>query len=284
MMPGDPIELITGERVPESRIQEFRERLGLDKPLHIQYINWLRKAVNGDFGISIRTKRPVMDILRNRIPLSVRLNVTALLVQLSIGVPLGLIAAYKKDGFVDRMLMSLASLLQSMPSYWLAMLMIMLFAATLRWLPLNGSGTWQHMVLPVASISLGGIGGTLRMTKTEVLEVFRERFVTTAYAKGLRNKVVVVKHVLRNSMILVVISILMSIPWLISGSIIIENIFQMPGMGSILTQSISTQDFPVVQACILIISILTVVCNILSDIIAAALDPRIRIGITGGDR
>ena len=282
LMPGDPVELITGERVSEERRQEFRVRLGLDQPPHIQYINWLRRAVNLDFGTSIRTRRPVMDILEHRIPLSVRLAGLAMAAQLVIGVPLGLIAAYKKDGAVDRGLISLASLLQAMPNFWVAMILIIIFGAILQWLPLNGSDTWRHFILPVTALSLGGIGGTLRMTRAEVLEVFREKYITTAYAKGLREKVVIIKHVLRNSLILVMITIFMSLPWIISGSIIIENVFQIPGMGSILTQSILSQDFPVIQASILIIAVLTVLCNIASDIVAAALDPRIRIEITGG--
>ena len=283
MMPGDPVEIITGERVSEMRKNEIRESLGLDKPLHIQYFNWLGKALRMDFVKSIITKLSVMQSLKNRIPLTLWISGTAMIIELLIAVPLGLFAAYKKDSIADRILMALSSFLQSVPSFWIAMLLILLFGKFLHILPLNGYGTWRHYVLPVTSMSIGGIAGIMRMTKAEVLEVFRERYVQTAYAKGLPEKRVIIRHVLRNSLVLVVVMVFMSLPWIISGSVIIENIFVIPGMGSMMTQAISKQDFPVVQACVLIITVMTVLCNIGSDILSALLDPRIRIEISGGD-
>lgn len=162
------------------------------------------------------------------------------------------------------------------------MLLILCFAARLKWFPLNGYGTPAHLVLPVLAIVLNGIASTIRMTKVEVLEICEEKFVLTAYAKGLRRKSVIIRHVLRNSLILVVVMSFMSIPWIISGSIIVENVFVIPGMGTLLTEAIIYQDFPVVQASVLLIASLVIICNILSDIITAMLDPRIRIEITGG--
>jgi peptide/nickel transport system permease protein len=162
------------------------------------------------------------------------------------------------------------------------MLLILLFSVKLGWLPLNGYQTNAHYVLPIAAIVLNDAANTIRMTKAEVLEVYQEKFVLTAYAKGLKNRAVVIRHVLRNSLILVVVTSFMSIPWIICGSIIIENIFVIPGLGTLLTESIINQDFPVVQAIVLLVTALTIVCNILSDIITALLDPRIRIEIAGG--
>jgi len=284
MMPGDPLETMAGQRVAPERKAELRHELGLDRPLHEQYLSWMRSVLQLDFGKSIATKLPVMQSLRHRIPITVNLALWALAVQLLIAVPLGLLAAYRKDSVLDRCLMGAASFLQSVPNFWLAMLLILFFGASLQWLPLNGYGSWRHNILPVISIAAGSIAGTLRMTKAEVLEVFREKFVLTAYAKGLPGRLVIVRHVLRNSLILVTVMVFMTLPWLISGSVIIEQIFVIPGMGSLLTKAISAKDFPIVQACILIITVLTVIANLLSDLLLALLDPRIRIEIAGGSR
>lgn len=284
LMPGDPVEILTGERVSAERKDEIRHSLGLDRPLPVQYVSWLGKAVRLDLGNSLITKLSVKDSILHRLPVTLRISGCALLVELIVAVPLGLLAAYKKDSIFDRCLMAAASFFQAVPNFWLAMLLILLFGASLQWLPLNGYGTARHYVLPVTAIALTGMASILRMTKAEVLEMFREKFVETAYAKGLAQRQVIVRHVLRNSLILVTVMIFMSLPWIISGSVIIENIFIIPGMGSLLTKAISNQDFPVVQACVLIITLLTVVCNLASDLITALLDPRIRIEIGGGSK
>ena len=284
MMPGDPVDVMAGKRVSEERKEELRVELGLDQPLHIQYVNWMEKTLKLDFGRSIITKKPVMQSLQNRLPVTLKLSGGAMMVELLLAVPLGLLAAYKKDSFLDRFLMGAASFMQSVPDFWFAMMMILLFGATLGVLPLNGTGSWQHYIMPILSMSLAGVCSTLRITKTEVLEVFHEKYVQTAFAKGLKRRTVVIKHVLRNSLILVVVMFFMSLPWIISGSVIIENIFVIPGIGSLLTKSILQQDFPVVQACILIVSVLTVLCNLASDIVVAMLDPRVRFEISGGEK
>lgn len=154
----------------------------------------------------------------------------------------------------------------------------------LKWFPLSGYETSKHYILPIASGVLGSVAGTIRLTKTEVLDVLNEKYVITAYAKGLPKRSVLIKHVLRNALILITVLVFMSIPWLISGAVITERIFAIPGMGSLMINSIILQDYAVVQGCVLIISILTVICNIISDIIIGLLDPRIRISISGGDR
>ena len=189
----------------------------------------------------------------------------------------------KKDGFFDRFTVNFSLLLTAVPSFWLAALFILLFSVKLGVLPISGYANPENWVLPIAVTVLTGMGGTLRITKTEVLEVFNEKYVTTAYAKGLPKKTVLIKHVLRNSLILVTTLVFMSIPWLISGAVIIEKIFGLPGMGNLLLNSIIVQDMPVVQAVLLLIAILTVICNLLSDIIMGILDPRIRLSLSGGD-
>ena len=180
--------------------------------------------------------------------------------------------------------MALSLFFAAIPSFWTAVMLILVFAVTLNLLPISGFDSAKSFVLPVASMVLGSVASTLRMTKSEVLDVLREKYVLTAYAKGLSRRTVLVKHVLRNALILVVTLVLMNIPWLISGAVIIENIFVIPGMGALLTNSILNQDFAVVQAIVLLIAVLTVICNLLSDIINAILDPRIRASYGGGER
>ena len=280
MMPGDPVDILAGPRVSQERKEEIRAIYGLDQPLTEQYLMWVKRLFHGDFGTSISTKQNIGSTLGQRIPLTLKLSGLALFFELLLGVPLGLLAAYKKDSLLDRFLMWFSSILQAVPGFWLAMAMVLVFSVSLKILPLNGFETPNHFVLPVATMVLGGMTGLIRLTKSEVLEVSREKYVLTAYAKGLSDRQVALRHVLRNSLITVVVLLLMDIPWLISGSIIIENVFVIPGMGNYLTNAIIKQDFPVIQACVLIISILTVVCNLLSDLVTAALDPRIRIEMT----
>lgn len=283
LMPGNPIDLMTDRKVSEEHKNTLKVKYGLHLPLHQQYFNWIRNALQGNFGESIRTKMSVNQMFKQRIPVTLKLCGTALLIEMLIGIPIGLLAAYKRDSFFDRFVISSSLFFTAIPSFWLSVLLILIFGVTLKILPLSGFESARNFILPITAMVLGGIASTIRMTKTEVLDVLNEKFVLTAYAKGLPRKQVMVKHVLYNSLILVIIILFLSIPWIISGAVIIESIFVIPGMGGLMTQSIINQDFMVVQACVLVISVLTVVCNLLCDIITAMLDPRIRISM-GGDR
>ena len=283
LMPGDPIDLMVDRKVPKAKREAMRVEYGLDKPLPEQYIRWANNILHGDLGTSIRTKMPVKDLFGARLPATLKLTGISLLLQLLIALPLGLLAAYKKDGFFDRLIMSISLFFAAIPSFWTAVMLILVFSVTMKMLPISGFEGAQYYILPVASMVLGSIASTIRMTKTEVLDVLREKYVLTAYAKGLTRRTVLVRHVLRNALILVVTLVLMNIPWLISGAVIIENIFVIPGMGALLTNSILNQDFAVVQAIVFLIAILTVICNLLSDIINAILDPRIQASYGGGD-
>ena len=283
MMPGNPIDIVTDSKVSPEKKAEIAHELGYDLPFLVQYKNWLVKAVHLDFGNSLRYKNPVWDMMAARIPYSLKLCGLSMILELLIALPIGLICAVKKDSFFDRFTVNFSLLLSSIPSFWLGALAILLFAVKLDLVPISGYSTWQNYLMPVITMAIGGVGGTLRITKTEVLDVINEKYVTTAYAKGLPKRVVLVKHVLRNSLILVTTLVFMSIPWLISGAVITEKIFGFPGMGNLLLNSIVQQDIPVVQAVLLIIAILTVVCNLISDLIMGLLDPRIRQTLSGGD-
>lgn len=284
LMPGDPIDLLTDRKVSEEIKDKLRAQYGLDLPPVQRYINWITDAFHGDFGTSIRSKLPVNTMFKQRLPATIKLTGTSLLIEILIAVPIGLLAAYKKDGFFDRLMMSISLFFAALPAFWVAVLLILLFGVTLRLLPLSGFETARHYILPVTAMVLGGIATTIRMTKTEVLDVLREKYVLTAYAKGLPKRKVLVRHVLRNALILVTIMVFLNIPWVISGAVIIENIFVIPGMGKMLTEAILNQDFPVVQACVLLLSVLTVLCNLICDVITAILDPRIRMSLGGSGK
>lgn len=285
LMPGDPVTLMAGPLVKIENLEGLRSQYGLDRPLLVQYFDWLTRIIfKADFGISYKYRIDVWSLLKNCIPISLKLTVTTLLISTSVAIPLGLICAYKKDSWFDRITVNTTLIFTAIPSFWLAVLLMLTFAVKLKWFPLSGFESWKNYVLPVTTGVIGGLASTIRLTKSEALDVLREKYVTTAYAKGLNNKAVLIKHVLRNSLIVITVNIFMSLPWLISGYIIIERIFGIPGMGSLMINSIIQQDFNVVQACILIITVLTIVCNILSDIVLGFLDPRIRISVTGGEK
>lgn len=283
MMPGDPVDMIVDRKVSEERKAEIAHEMGYDQPFFTQYKNWVKDVAHGDFGTSARYKEDVWSLMKQRIPYSLTLCVWSLILELAIAMPLGLLCAIKKDKLFDRFTVNFSLLLTAIPDFWLAALFILFFAVKLGVLPISGYSSWENWVMPIAVTVLTGMGGTLRITKSEVLDVINEKYVTTAYAKGLPKRTVMIKHVLRNSLILVTTLVFMSIPWLISGAVITEKIFGLPGMGNLLLNSILVQDIPVVQAVLFLIAILTVICNLLSDIIMGVLDPRIRLSLSGGD-
>lgn len=283
MLPGDPVDMVVDRKVSAERKAEIAHELGYDQPFMTQYFNWAKNTLHGDFGTSIRYRSAVWDLMKARIPYSLKLCGISLILELVIALPLGLLCAMKKDGFFDRFTVNFSLFLTAIPSFWLGALMILILAVQLKLVPISGYEHWQNYIMPVLTMVLGGVGGTLRITKTEVLDVINEKYVTTAYAKGLPKRTVMIKHVLRNSLILVTTLVFMSIPWLISGAVITERIFGFPGMGNLLLNSIIVQDITVVQAVLLLIAILTVICNLISDVLMGILDPRIRLSLAGGD-
>ena len=283
MLPGDPVDMVVDRKVSAERKAEIAHEMGYDQPFMTQYFNWAKNTLHGDFGTSIRYRSAVWDLMKARIPYSLKLCGISLILELVIALPLGLLCAIKKDGFFDRFTVNFSLFLTAIPSFWLGALMILILAVQLKLVPISGYEHWQNYIMPVLTMVLGGAGGTLRITKTEVLDVINEKYVTTAYAKGLPKRTVMIKHVLRNSLILVTTLVFMSIPWLISGAVITERIFGFPGMGNLLLNSIIVQDITVVQAVLLLIAILTVICNLISDVLMGILDPRIRLSLAGGD-
>jgi len=282
MMPGDPMDNLVSEQVSDEKKAELRVEWGLDRPWYVQYIKWAGRVLKGDLGQSLSTNLNILDSLKTRMPISIRLCGVAMLCQLVLSVPLGLIAAYRQGGWFDRFIMGYSMVTAAIPTFWIGMVLILIFGIAFSVLPVSGYASWQNYVLPVTAMVLGGVSSNIRLTRSEVLGVIREKYVVTAYAKGLSERRVMYGHVLRNALILVVVSTFMSLPWIVAGAVVMEKVFAMPGMGAWMVDAVIATDFPVVQACLLVISILVVVSNLLGDICSALLDPRIRASISGG--
>ena len=277
MMPGNPIDLMVGPRVSPEQIAEMKARWGLDKPIPIQYLYWLWNVLHGDFGMSITTKQQVSFLIMQRLPFTLMLTGAAILVEYLCAVPLGLLAAVRKDKFFDKTMTIIMVILWSMPPFWLGILFMIAFAINIPIFPISGYSGFISLVLPALTLALPSMAQTYRLTRSEVLDVMDEKYVETAYAKGLGEKHILVKHILRNALIPITVTFFLSLPWLIGGSVVVENVFAWPGMGQLLWKCIAKQDFPVVQGIVFIIAVLTVICNLIGDIIAGMLDPRIRL-------
>ena len=276
-MPGDPVELMTSPRVSQAKVAEIRARWGLDQPPVVQYFYWLGNVLTGNFGVSITTGQAVTYLIAQRLPYTLMLTGVAIVVEYAIAIPLGLFAAVHKDGPFDRAMNVIMVVLWSMPGFWLGVLLIMLFSIRLGALPISGYSGPVSMILPVLTLALPNLAQTFRITRSEVLDVLDARYVKTATAKGLLRDKVLVRHVLRNALIPVTVTFFLSLPWLIGGAVVVENVFAWPGMGQLLWTGIQKQDFPIVQGIVFVISILTVICNLIGDVVSGLLDPRIRL-------
>src|SRR6056297_1939627 len=271
-MPGDPIQLIAGDRADPQKILELRIKFGLDKPLYIQYFKWLLNALRGDFGLSILASQPVSVLIMSRLKYTLMLSGIAVLLQYILAIPIALLAAFKKNSLLDKFTVYSTLILWSTPQFWLGILLILLFAVKIPIFPISGYSGPLSLVLPVATILLTNMASGIRITRSEIVDILNEKYVITAYAKGLNEKVILIKHVLRNALIPTTVMFFLSIPWIIGGSVIVEKIFAYPGMGYLLWTSITKQDYPVVQGIVLIIALLTVVSNTLGDVVVAYLD------------
>ncbi len=276
-MPGNPIDLMVDTRVSPERVAELKAQWGLDEPPIVQYFVWLGNILQGDFGMSVSMKQNVSDLILQRLPYTLMLTGAALLIEYLIAIPLGLWAAVKKDKAVDKSLTVGTIVLWSMPQFWLGVLFMLIFAIWLGVLPLSGWSGPSSLILPALTLALPTLAQIFRLTRSEVLDVMRERYVMTARAKGIEGRRVLIRHVLRNALIPVTVMFFLSLPWLIGGAVVVENVFAWPGMGQMLWRAISKQDFMVVQGVIFVITVLTVICNLIGDIISGILDPRIRL-------
>lgn len=276
-MPGDAVELMVDPRVPQSKVEEIKADWGLDKPPVVQYFYWLGNILTGDFGTSITTGQTVSFLILQRLPYTLMLTGVGILIQYLLAIPLGLVASVYKNGIFDKSSNIIMVVLWSMPGFWLGILLIIIFSINMGILPISGYSGAASLILPAFTLALPSMAQIFRLTRSEVLDAMEEKHVETAVAKGLTSKRVLIKHVLRNALIPVTVTFFLSLPWLIGGSVVVESVFAWPGMGQLLWNGISKQDFPVVQGIVFVIAVLTVICNLIGDIISGILDPRIRL-------
>jgi len=273
---GDPVGLMLGPEVQAAEREALRRQWGLDAPLHIQYIRFLSRAIRGDFGNSILAGVPAMDLVLERLPATIQLALFALAFAAAAGIPLGVVCALKHNSFVDYVGMALTLLGQSLPSFWLGILFIMVLGLKLRLLPISGRGSLLHLVMPGVTLGCGLAASFARLTRTSMLEVLGADYVRTARSKGLTERMVTVRHEVRNALIPVVTVMGMSLAGLLSGAVVTEQIFAWPGIGRLAINAIYQRDFPVIQADVLFVSVVVVAANFAVDMLYTVLDPRIR--------
>lgn len=273
---GDPAALMVPTEASQEQYAAMREQLGLNEALPLQYLRFITAAVRGDFGSSIRADQPALGLVTERLPATALLAGTALVLAVSVALPAGVLIARRRHRVTTSVVTVLALVGQSAPVFWVGVMLILLFAVTLRWLPSGGSGTLAHLLLPAVTLALPSMARTTRMVRSGILEVQAEDFVRTARAKGLSERTILRGHVLRNMLLPVVTVIGLDIGVLIGGAVITETVFGWPGVGRLVLQAIQTRDFPVVQAAVFVIASSYVVINLAIDALYAYLDPRIR--------
>jgi peptide/nickel transport system permease protein len=278
LIPGDPVDIMLGESAVAAQKEELRRELKLDRPVAVQYAEYLRGLATGDLGVSFRSREPVAREILSRFPSTLLLAAASILVAMLIAFPLGVLSAMRQHTFVDHLSAFIAMLGLSMPNFWLGPLLILVFSIRLGLFPVAGSGTAMHLVLPALTMGMGMAAILMRMLRSSLLDEIRQEYVRAASAKGLSRRSAVLRHALRNSMIPVLTVLGLQFGALLSGSIITETIFSWPGIGRLTVQAIDARDYPLVQGCVLFIALCTVAVNLATDLLYSRLDPRIRHG------
>ncbi|MBU0969339.1 MAG: ABC transporter permease [Proteobacteria bacterium] len=276
MLPGDPAQVLAGQMASPEDVEIIRVQMGLDQPLHIQYSTFLNRLLHLDLGVSARTQNPVMEEVWARLPNTILLAMSAIIIACALGIPAGIIAAVRPYTWVDY-LVTIASLVGiSMPVFWLGIMLMILFSITLQWLPAGGIGTWQHMVLPSITLAAFVVAFIARMTRSSMLEVLSQDYVITARSKGLKEKWVIIKHALKNALIPIITVVGLQFGLLLGGAVLTETVFAWPGLGRLIVDSILARDYAMIQGSILIFGLLYTLVNLMVDLIYALVDPRIR--------
>ena len=294
LAPGDPMDMYLEpqrqRQVDLEVIELLRKKYGLDQPVHVQYVTWLKNVAQGDFGESFRHRRPVKDMLVEAVPYTLQLTVLAIILDALIGITIGIISAVRQYSKLDKTITIGSLIIYAIPSFWLALMLIMVFSVNLGWFPTSQTRSMNyedltaigkmldrawHLVLPVFVMGIAGAAGTARYMRNKLLEVLNEEYIMAARARGFRERTVIVKHALRNAMIPIVTIYGMSLPFLLGGATIIETIFAWPGMGRLTVGAVGGRDYPIIMATVMIAAVLTVLGNLLADITYAAVDPRV---------
>jgi peptide/nickel transport system permease protein len=274
---GDPASVLVPLNTTREDMDRFRQQMGLDRPVPIQYLDFLSRAVQGDFGQSFRHRTSAMQLVLDRVPATLRLSAVALGFALLIAIPLGTLAAVNHRRPLDTLSRLIALLGQSLPSFWLGIVLILVFAVFLRWLPSSGSEGWQSLVLPGITVGLASAATLARLLRSSLLEVLRTDYVRTAYAKGLNSTTVMLRHAFKNAALPVLSYLAIQVTFVLSNAVVVESIFAYPGMGRLAVEAIATRDVPVIQAFVTLAAVVVVLINIFVDLAYTRLDPRIRL-------
>jgi peptide/nickel transport system permease protein len=284
--PGDPAELILAQSgeyaVDRETVAELRRAWGLDLALPIQYGRWLAHVVSGDFGRSFATSRPVNELIGERLPATLQLTAGALLLAVVVSLPLGILSAVRAGGWLDGLCRLVALAGVSLPGFWLGLLLVWTFSIRLGWLPAIGSGTARHLILPTIALAAGVAATQTRLIRASLLEVLAQPYVDTARAKGLAERLVIVRHALRNALIPSVTALALSVGGLLGGAAVVETVFAYPGLGKLAVDAIGSRDYPVIQAYAILMTLVFVGSSLLVDTVYGLLDPRIRLGRPAG--
>ena len=285
LTPGDPVTAILGSNYTQEQYDMQEKAMGLDKPFLVQFANYVRNIVTRfDFGTSYQSRQNVGAEIAKRLPTTLSLGILGVLVTAVIGIPLGIVAATHQNSIFDYIVTVISMFFASMPNFWMALMMIIIFSLNLRWVPATGLATWKAWILPVLSLGLSPVASVTRMTRSSMLEVIRQDYIRTARAKGLEEGTVIRRHALKNALINVVTVIGMQMSMIMGGSVIVESIFAIPGLGTYMMQGINTKDYPVVQGCVLIIAMAVCVMNLLVDLVYGFIDPRVMAQYTAGSK
>lgn len=281
LTPGDPARLALqrelGRQPTAAETVAARAQMGLDDPAPVRYVRWLGDALTGDLGTSYRTGLPVLESLTDRFPTTLQIAGGGMLLAVAIAIPLGILAAVYRRGPVDHISRVLALLGASMPSYWVAYLLILLLSVRLGWLPVAGSETWKHAIMPALTLGIGGSASLMRLTRAEMLDTLNQDYIRTARAKGLRSSTLHVRHALRNTMIPITTVLGMRLAGMLGGAVIVETIFSWPGIGKLVVDAIFDRDYPMIQGFVIFMGTVFLLINLLVDLGYGLIDPRIRL-------
>ena len=276
LVPGDPVEVMLGESASAADRDALRADLGLNQPLINQFGGYLSKLAHGDFGTSIHSKTPIIEMIKTRYPATLKLALVSLIIGLVIGVPMGIYAALKAGHWQDFVVTIISVRFSAMPAFWLGPMLMLLFAVWLGWLPVSGMDAPTSIILPAVTLGFGLSAILTRMTRTSLLEVLNDDYIRTARAKGLSEKTVIIRHALRAALLPIITIVGLQMGSLLAGTVITETIFSWDGIGRLLVESIEKRDYPVTQACVLVVALSYVLVNLLTDILYRIADPRIR--------
>ncbi|MGI4745575.1 MAG: ABC transporter permease [Janthinobacterium lividum] len=275
-MPGDPARLMAGPQATTPAVDAMRARLGLDQPLPVQYFAFLAHALHGDFGISLASKLPVTREIADHLPPTLALATISELLAIALGIPLGMLAGIGRGGLFDRTVVFLSAIGASVANFWLALMLMELFAVRLRWLPLLGAGDWTHYVLPAIVLAVLPAALILRMTRAGMIEVLAQDYIRTAHAKGLSRTAVYLRHALRSVLSPIVTVVALNLGSLIGGAVITETVFDWPGLGRLLVDAVRMRDYPIIQAMTLLAVLAVVLANLVGELAILLLNPQLR--------